>query len=677
MLKNQSGNLLGRLGFRGLFVVIGGVFAAAFLAVSLPYLLSRWESMRGAEQRLEAIRQTLAARTLIGDLQRQRARLFLAGAGDATAAAEIAQKSTSTVAFGGTDDATRALFSAMPEDAAGRKRMQLFADFGGQIDRLQSQISERLGRVESLGGDSQQAVSAVWLKDLPLLRESLSRLSVLASLAAREGMVADKMRPELSASIAVATHALAGVQRELAPFVARNKALADLSESASALAGQFELTRTLAYGLALSSTVYSSAELDQGIGQPLAQVDEIFRQSERLMLAGLDEQLAAERNSLVVTLMLVLGGLLASSGGLYLAYTRLASNIDVLAHGARQLATGDLSVDIELSGQDELQRIAESLRAVRDGLRSLITDIANSAHALTTGSLSFAHAATSSAERARQQEGGTLQVVSAVEAAGRQVDEIAQAAGESDAVARSSDELATSGLASVSSAKAVLEQMNADIVQATACLERMESETRQVSTVVAVIAGIAEQTNLLALNAAIEAARAGESGRGFAVVADEVRKLAERTAQSTKEIGQMINGMQGIAGETAAAVRTAASHVETSNVKTGEAANAMGRVRDQACLVEAASQRINAALVTHRGETKRIESLVAGIAELSLANGKALTSAADSARLLEGLSGDLRQAIGKFRLNAGGSGEMLYPKGTSFGARSAGEIDLF
>jgi methyl-accepting chemotaxis protein len=553
--------------------------------------------MRGAEQRLEAIRQTLAARTLIGDAAAPAAQqLFLAGAGMLPRRRKLPKISTSTVAFGGTDDATRALFSAMPEDAAGRKRMQLFADFGqARSTGCSRRSASASAGLKALGGDSQQAVSAVWLKDLPLLRESLSRLSVLASLAAREGMVADKMRPELSASIAVATHALAGVQRELAPFVARNKALADLSENASALAGQFELTRTLAYGLALSSTVYSSAELDQGIGQPLAQVDEIFRQSERVMLAGLDEQLAAERNSLVVTLMLVLGGLLASSGGLYLAYTRLASNIDVLAHGARQLATGDLSVDIELSGQDELQRIAESLRAVRDGLRSLITDIANSAHALTTGSLSFAHAATSSAERARQQEGGTLQVVSAVEAAGRQVDEIAQAAGESDAVARSSDELATSGLDSVSSAKAVLEQMNADIVQATACLERMESETRQVSTVVAVIAGIAEQTNLLALNAAIEAARAGESGRGFAVVADEVRKLAERTAQSTKEIGQMINGMQGIAGETAAAVRTAASHVETSNVKAGEAANAMGRVRDQACLVEAASQRINAA----------------------------------------------------------------------------------
>lgn len=130
------------------------------------------------------------------------------------------------------------------------------------------------------------------------------------------------------------------------------------------------------------------------------------------------------------------------------------------------------------------------------------------------------------AGRASEQSDGAADALGAVNRVARDIEAMATSAAEAARQSELTDQYAREGGQAV---EKVVQGMRA-----------IAESSEQINDIMGVISSIAEQTNLLALNAAIEAARAGEYGRGFAVVADEVRKLAERTAESTNEIADLI-----------------------------------------------------------------------------------------------------------------------------------------
>jgi methyl-accepting chemotaxis protein len=175
------------------------------------------------------------------------------------------------------------------------------------------------------------------------------------------------------------------------------------------------------------------------------------------------------------------------------------------------------------------------------------------------------------------------------------------------------NEAARTGQNTLNVAADSMHKISSTVDQAGKTINTLGARAESIGKIVETIDDIADQTNLLALNAAIEAARAGEHGLGFAVVADEVRKLAERSARSTREIGDLIETIQKEA-------RAAVTHMDESN-KT---------VRDYI-----ANTSVKDALDSI---IRAIESIVLFTQEIEAATNEQSTGAEEIARATQNLS---------------------------------------
>lgn len=158
----------------------------------------------------------------------------------------------------------------------------------------------------------------------------------------------------------------------------------------------------------------------------------------------------------------------------------------------------------------------------------------------------------------------------------------------------------------------------------------LQSKSKEIEGIIRVIQGISEQTNLLALNASIEAARAGEYGKGFAVVAEEVRKLAEESADSTKEISNLITYIQSSVENTVSEIDKVKEVIYKQNTSLLQVVDLFNDISKDTNILTSNINEIRnstAVLTNNCKETKETISTISNLGEENALNSKEIFAA--------------------------------------------------
>jgi methyl-accepting chemotaxis protein len=301
---------------------------------------------------------------------------------------------------------------------------------------------------------------------------------------------------------------------------------------------------------------------------------------------------------------------------------RLGGEPEEAADVARQVAHGDLSLQVNVAGDDSHSLMAK-LRHMQRSLKDIVLDVRRNAENVASASAEIAQGNQDLSDRTEQQASALQETASSMEQLNATVKQNADNA-------RQASELAMN-------ASAVAVRGGEVVGQVVESMKDIHDKSRRISDIISIIDGIAFQTNILALNAAVEAARAGELGRGFAVVASEVRTLAQRSAEASKQIAGLINA-------SVSRVEQGAALVDEAGATMQEVVDSIRRVNDIVAEISTASSEQSAGVA-------QVGDAILQMDQTTQQNAALVEQGAAAAQNLRERAEQLVRAVSVFRLS--------------------------
>ncbi|WP_274608460.1 methyl-accepting chemotaxis protein [Citrobacter sp. FP75] len=290
---------------------------------------------------------------------------------------------------------------------------------------------------------------------------------------------------------------------------------------------------------------------------------------------------------------------------------------------AEQIAKGDLTSTLTSTRRDEPGLLMQAVSTMNDNLKNIINDVRNGVDSVARSSSEIAAGNMDLSARTEQQSAAVVETAASMEELTSTVALNAENANHARLLADEASQHATAG-----------SEISQQVIDT---MKNVRSSSHRISEITTVINSIAFQTNILALNAAVEAARAGDQGKGFAVVAAEVRTLAQRSAQSAKEIENLIN--------------ESVVHVDTGFNLVENAGDAMSKIETSVAQVRDIMSEIAAATDEQSRGISQIAQAMAEMDTTTQQNAALVEESSAAASSLEEQAVQLEKVVSIFRVS--------------------------